>query len=127
MIHKVEVASTASEISVISETKEHFAPAQFIELSEEEKLSRPSFERFTAGAQIQSSKVDTSTHIAKGLIYDQIIVDNKMDIATVGLKLHSKFQLANNRNIAALNTGIHNSGFDYNRQENNEISWFCKF
>lgn len=115
MIHKVEVASTAStasEISVISETKEHFAPAQFIELSEEEKLSRPSFERFTAGAQVQSSKVDTSTHIAKGLIYDQIIVDNKMDIATVGLKLHSKFQLANNRNIAALNTGIHNSGFE---------------
>jgi hypothetical protein len=41
-----------------SETKESFAPAQYLSMSDSEKLSRPSFESFTAGAEIQSGAAE---------------------------------------------------------------------
>jgi hypothetical protein len=54
---------TISSVSVGGESqsgeavKEFFAPAEFIEMSDEEKLSRPSFEKMTAGVEIVSREV----------------------------------------------------------------------
>lgn len=109
---KIEGIQIGSSSSTISETKEHFAPAQFLDLSEKEKLSRPSFEHFTAGARVQSAKADCSEGILKALEYNQIIVDNQHDLPMATLKLNPKLQSIINRNKAALRTHIQKTGFE---------------
>jgi hypothetical protein len=62
--------------------KDFFAPAQFFELSDDAKLSRPSFEPMTAGIGIGSNKVhftaDTNDWLEVPAIeFDTIIVDKE--------------------------------------------------
>ena len=62
--------------------KDFFAPAQFFEMSDEEKLSRPSFEAMTAGVGIGSQEIvftaDASDWLEVPAIeFDTIIVDKE--------------------------------------------------
>lgn len=50
--------SLAAELPEKSETREHFAPAQFVEMSDSEKLSAPAFEELTAGCRIRTTPRD---------------------------------------------------------------------
>jgi hypothetical protein len=65
-----DVKQTTKEVS------EHFAPAQFFDLSDDEKLSsRPAFEEMSAGVQIGADKPAFGTPLAMALEYEEIIVD----------------------------------------------------
>ena len=51
--------------------QDRFAPAQFTNLSDDKKLSAPSFEDMTSGAALGADGFVTGTHVAVGLVYEQ--------------------------------------------------------
>ena len=55
--------------------REHFAPAQFFKLSDDEKLSRPGFEAFEAGKRIGTSGVDHPVGVETTFGYEDVVVD----------------------------------------------------
>lgn len=57
--------------------EELFAPAQFLDLSEDQKLSRPSFERLPAGRRVAGDSVefDRTTLVVAPLAYETAIID----------------------------------------------------
>ena len=62
--------------------KDFFAPAQYIEMSDNEKLSRPSFEQMTAGVRIGSEAVTITRERkdwleVKGIEFETVIVNKE--------------------------------------------------
>jgi hypothetical protein len=55
--------------------REYFAPAQFLEMSDDEKLSRPGFEAFEAGKRIGSSGLDHPKGFETTFGYEDVVVD----------------------------------------------------
>ena len=75
------LAAFGSTIEQPTTTTEEFAPAQFFEFSDAEKLSLPSFGRFAAGVEIGGDAVDVgsgtrSRSVKTEVIYDTTIVDS---------------------------------------------------
>ncbi|HSE39087.1 MAG TPA: DUF6603 domain-containing protein, partial [Blastocatellia bacterium] len=58
--------------------KDFFAPAQFIEMTDDEKLSRPSFELMDAGLTIGSNKIDFTTNSNDWLEVEAIKFETKI-------------------------------------------------
>jgi hypothetical protein len=54
------------------DVEDFFAPAQFRDLSDDERLSSPSFEKFVAGLQVGKEQVTTGAALAAGLSYEEI-------------------------------------------------------
>jgi hypothetical protein len=54
------------------DVEDFFAPAQFRDLSDDEKLSSPSFEKFVAGLQVGKEQVTTGAALAADLSYEEI-------------------------------------------------------
>ncbi|GAB3325626.1 hypothetical protein GCM10027299_23990 [Larkinella ripae] len=68
---------TAEETPTVFE-KEQFAPAQFLDLSDAEKLARPSFEAFDAGLRIGgSTQLKSSYAVGLDVTYELIYVPEK--------------------------------------------------
>lgn len=58
-------------------TKEFFAPAEFVDLSDNEKLARKSFEKMDAGISVTDSKrYKSSDYLTKKVKYEQIVYDS---------------------------------------------------
>jgi hypothetical protein len=55
--------------------REHFARAQFLEMSEEDRLTRPAFEEMDAGVQFSSSAFEVGAPLPVGLGYETKYVD----------------------------------------------------
>ena len=53
-----------------------FAPAQFFDLGDEEKLARPSFERHTAGMQMTAGLVASGPAATKTILYETFFIDD---------------------------------------------------
>lgn len=66
--------------------REKFAPAQFLEMSKDEKLSKPSFERYEAGREVTNDRVrpapSTMSSLSKTqtLAYESSYVDRTRDV-----------------------------------------------
>jgi hypothetical protein len=56
--------------------QDDFAPAQFFDLSDEEKLARPSFERHDAGVKMDAVPAASGASIPKALDYETFYVDD---------------------------------------------------
>jgi hypothetical protein len=56
-------------------TQDDFAPAQFFELTDDEKLERPSFERQDAGLRVKASDVTSGAPVPKTAAYETFYVD----------------------------------------------------
>lgn len=54
---------------------EYFAPAQFFDMPDDQKLSGPSFELMDAGVRIGTDRVGFGAPVAADLSYEEIIVD----------------------------------------------------
>ena len=52
-----------------------FAPAQFLDLSDDEKLARPSYEQHAAGVKMSAGVVKSGTAVAKTLAYETSYID----------------------------------------------------
>ena len=55
--------------------QDDFAPAQFFELTDEEKLERPSFERHDAGVRVSAAPVTSGAPVPKTAAYETFFVD----------------------------------------------------
>jgi hypothetical protein len=65
-----------------ADVQEDFAPAQYFDLSEEEKLAQPSFEPHNAGARMSGDALKTSRFLAKPVGYKTLYVDKTGEIRT---------------------------------------------
>jgi hypothetical protein len=75
-ITKVKVGPTEETPTAFE--KEQFAPAQFIELTDAEKLARPSFEQFDAGVKIGgSTQLKSSYAVGLNVEYELLYVPEK--------------------------------------------------
>jgi hypothetical protein len=59
----------------IEPVSDHFAPAQFFDLTDDDKLTRPSFEKMRAGLQLGSDKPAFGAPLTTAMDYEEIIVD----------------------------------------------------
>jgi hypothetical protein len=78
----ISAVSVGGESQETESVRDFFAPAQFFEMSDEEKLSRPSFESMSAGVRIGSEEfvfnADSEDWLEVGAIeYETIIVDKE--------------------------------------------------
>jgi hypothetical protein len=71
-LETVRLGSGLAEMAVISD---YFAPAQFEDLSDTEKLSLPSFELMDAGATIGGNTVTHGPAVGTGVVYETIVID----------------------------------------------------
>lgn len=55
--------------------QDDFAPAQFFDLSDDEKLARPSFERHDAGVKMRGGLVASGPAVTKTIAYETFFVD----------------------------------------------------
>lgn len=55
--------------------KENFAAAEFFDLSNDQKLSRPSFEKYDAGIELVEDFISFSDHIEIELEYEEEVID----------------------------------------------------
>jgi hypothetical protein len=61
----------------VSSLEDYFAPAQFLELSDAQKLSRPSFERMDAGIELTIDAVTHGPPISVAVKYETIRIDDE--------------------------------------------------
>jgi hypothetical protein len=62
-----------------SVVRDYFAPAQFAQMSDDEKLSRPSFELMDAGVRLGAAAAACDAPVGTELRYETIIVDTPWD------------------------------------------------
>lgn len=67
--------SGAAPVPAPQSVRDIFAPAQFFDLTDDEKLSRPSFEEFDAGLSFGAAGVSHGTAVARDVDYEQSVVD----------------------------------------------------
>jgi hypothetical protein len=71
-ISEARINNVAQTIEPLTD---HFAPAQFFDLSDDEKLSRPSFEKMSAGMQFGSNQITFGARMTAALDYEERVVD----------------------------------------------------
>jgi hypothetical protein len=101
-------ATTFDTAAVVSE---EFAPAQFFEFSDSEKLSLPSFSRFPAGLEFGGDAVDVgSGPRARAdmtpLIYDTTIIDSTVRRPGLPYKLADALMMTMGRSTAGQGRGL---------------------
>jgi hypothetical protein len=77
--NKFELAVTAGGLEKKREAREQFAMAQFLNMSDAEKLSRKSFEPGDSGIELGASGADLATsHMARRVVrYEEILIDGE--------------------------------------------------
>ncbi len=59
--------------------REHFAPGQYLDIGEDDAaVSRPSFERFQAGARLSSSAVSRGPGVTTNFAYEEIVLNESL-------------------------------------------------
>jgi len=72
----ISSVSTGATLLETNKVRDQFAPAQYLEMSDSEKLSRKSFEKMVSGAKVRSSEKIKATHVVgREIKYEQIIID----------------------------------------------------
>jgi hypothetical protein len=56
---------------------DHFAPGQFFDMSDDEKLSRPAFETFRSGVNFGTAGFGHGTAVASTFDYDTVVIDKE--------------------------------------------------
>ncbi|MDH6228276.1 DUF6603 domain-containing protein [Streptomyces sp. MJP52] len=78
-VEDVDPATATAPVTLhLAPTRDHFAPAQFLDLTDEEKLSAPSFERLVAGATAEGAlAADRERDGVHGSVlgHEEVVVD----------------------------------------------------
>jgi hypothetical protein len=108
-----DVQINTSEASTQS-IQDYFAAGQFLDLSDADKLSRPSFESHHAGVQIGSTNICSGPDSARNVTYDEyFIVDpNSPSIYSQAYIMPAEVHLALSKQGAAYQSGARNSGLN---------------
>lgn len=70
----VRFGTTAVPAQEIASVTEWFAPAQFEEMSEADKLSRPGFEQMVGGVSIGATTIRAGAPLVRALDYDTVVI-----------------------------------------------------
>lgn len=83
---KIDAIKTAAGTPIaFNVIKDKFSPAKYIEMSDDQKLSRPSFEDMDSGISIGTDNLVTSHKILKDLAYQSPrVIDRRMKTTLVG-------------------------------------------
>jgi hypothetical protein len=78
---RFEITSVAVNGTLVSKdnVEEFFAPAQFFEMSDDEKLAQPSFEAMSAGVIAGDDDFTHGVAIPSEVTYETILIDHKQD------------------------------------------------
>jgi hypothetical protein len=91
-IQHVAVGGTSFTPDVV---RDHFAPAQFRDLSDDEKLSSPSFELLPAGVSVGNNAVDCGTPVPAAADFEDIVIPSPPEeprtTTTIEFHLASRF------------------------------------
>ena len=75
--------------------RDHFAPAQFRDLSDDEKLSSPSFELLPAGVSVGNNAADCGTPVPAAADFEDIVIPSPPEAprttTTIGFPLANRF------------------------------------
>ncbi|MBE2315695.1 hypothetical protein DVA67_006895 [Solirubrobacter sp. CPCC 204708] len=71
---RITTATVGGVRTTLKPLTDRFAPAQFTALSDDKKLSAPSFEEMTSGAALGADGFVTGNHVTVGLVYEQQVV-----------------------------------------------------
>ena len=75
--------------------RDHFAPAQFRDLSDDDKLSSPSFELLPAGVSVGSNAADCGTPVPAAADFEDIVIPSPPEAprttTTIGFTLANRF------------------------------------
>jgi len=74
--------------SQLDEVRDHFAPGDFLELNDEEKLARPAFERLKAGVSLDAPMLAAGARARANIGYRELIVDDPEKPPTEQTDLH---------------------------------------
>lgn len=106
-ITDVLVSGTSS--SEHAPVREQFAPAQYLDLTEAQKLSRPSFEAFDAGVRVGTDRIVAGPEQVRDLDYETIILRRQRPFVLSGVyKLGVENLLGQARFGAVGRSAIHN-------------------
>ena len=75
---KFQITQVSSDGDVLetTDTQEQFAPSQFIDLDNSERLAKKSFEKLKSGVRVKASeKLDSSYAVGRDVFYERIIID----------------------------------------------------
>src|SRR5262249_49431738 len=77
-VNRLSVGVASGGLTKTANTTEAFAPAQFIDFSDADKLSQPAFEPEHSGLELSGSGQDLRTsHLVKRVLrYEEIIIDS---------------------------------------------------
>jgi hypothetical protein len=108
------VAVGGVPLSAWSGARDDFAPAQFHQLSDAEKLSRPSFEPMDAGVTLGRAAIEHGTVMGTEVVYETIVIDDPWDgqRAAPPYRPSLTHQLASLEWGAAARSGLRTSGLD---------------
>ena len=81
--------------------KEFFAPGQFSDLSDADKLSLPSFEPYDAGVTIGSNAIDSGQDSPRSVVYEESYIDSPMSYS----RATGPYLMAANLNDALMRQG----------------------
>ena len=105
----IDITNMADESFDTSSSKEFFAPANFFNLTDSEKLARKSFEKMDAGVKITSGETYQSSYFGNfQLEYEHIVYDTRTNRSVEGLTAESQVvyqALVNNNAVANSNQG----------------------
>lgn len=126
----IEKVTVGSQPAIVGDPViDYFAPGHFEEMSDAEKLSRPSFEQMQAGITIASDAVTFGSVKGKEYNYKTVIID-KPDTPPRKVKeytLKENHQKASVRRGAAAQSLLRNSGLDkYAPPPSKEALWILE-
>ncbi|WP_413935685.1 DUF6603 domain-containing protein [Nitrospira sp. BLG_1] len=79
-LFRITEARVNSQVKSLEPVTEFFAPAQFLDMPDDQKLSGPSFERMPAGIRVGTNRVVFGASITADLDYEEIVVDSAMNV-----------------------------------------------
>jgi hypothetical protein len=71
---RITLATIGPSRATVTPLHDHFAPAQFTALSDDAKLSAPSFDQMVSGAALGADGYTHGTPVTVGLAYEQLLV-----------------------------------------------------
>jgi hypothetical protein len=71
---RITLATIGGVRTTITPLQDHFAPAQFTALSDDAKLSAPSFEEMVSGAALGADGYASGPAVSVGVVYEQVLV-----------------------------------------------------
>jgi len=84
-ISQISAGNQTWDASTLDPVRDHFAPGDFLKLTDDEKLARPSFEQLKAGVSAGKAPIAAGTRAQANFGYQQIILTDRQPTVASGV------------------------------------------